>query len=195
MEESASNVDGRQGLLSRVASAPTIYWVTGCALGYFASERMSWSSGESYGENALKWHNLPLFIALAVVCMLSEILYRAGKLRGLRSTALIPFIAIQLRFALWLLYYSGVWILWCGTLSAVALSIAAIKFAAHRTITDSRSNACAGHPLPVRLVQARADRDAHAGAPRRARAVLRMSSRTTDPPTAAASAKRVGPRR
>lgn len=143
VEESASNVDGRQGPLSRVASAPTIYWVTGCVLGYVASDRWSWSSGESYWENALKWHNLPLFIALIAVCLLSEILYRASTPCGLRPAALIPFIVIQLRFALWLLYYPGAWILWCGTLGAVALSIAAVKFAGHRTVTGSRSEACA----------------------------------------------------
>ncbi|MFG1782631.1 hypothetical protein ACGFIU_09335 [Rhodococcus oryzae] len=35
---------------------------------------------------------------------------------------------IQFRFALWILYYAGAWMLWCGVLSIVALCIAAVKF-------------------------------------------------------------------
>lgn len=128
---------GRRSLLSRAVAAPTAYWLTGCVLGYYASERMSWVSGEAYWTNALKWHNLPFFTVLAAVCVLAEILYRAGDLRTLRSIALIPFIVIQLRFALWLLYYAGAWILWCGTFSAIALGVAAAKFAGDRSSTDA----------------------------------------------------------
>lgn len=122
----------RQRLLVRVASGPTFYWVSGVVMGYYASERMSWEFGETYWENAFKWINLPFFAVLTVVCLLAEVLHRAGRLPTLRSLALAPFILIQLRFALWLLYYPIAWLLWLGFGSAIALTVAATRFARPR---------------------------------------------------------------
>ncbi|MGF7120565.1 hypothetical protein [Rhodococcus sp. BE178] len=118
----------RQRLSVRVASGPTLYWVAGVLMGYYASERMSWESGETYWENAFKWINLPFFAVLTVVCLLAEVLYRADRLPTLRALALAPFILIQLRFALWLLYYPIAGLLWIGLGSAIALTVAATKF-------------------------------------------------------------------
>ncbi|MGO4201932.1 hypothetical protein AB4Z09_09240 [Rhodococcus sp. TAF43] len=102
--------------------------MSGVAMGYYPSERVSWESGESYWENALKWINLPFFAVLTVVCLLAEVLYRTGRLPALRALALAPFILIQLRFALWLLYYPIAGLLWIGLGSAIALTVAATKF-------------------------------------------------------------------
>lgn len=123
----AQNKDGPT-LASRALSAPTLYWIVGVILGYYASERMSWESGETYWENALKWHNLPLFVCLTAICIIAEFLYRRDKFTTLRSAALAPFIVIQLRFALWLLYYQHIWLI-LGFASAIALTTAAIKLA------------------------------------------------------------------
>lgn len=123
----------RSGLASRAYSAPTAYWIAGVALGYYTSERMSWNSGETYWESALKWHNLPLFALLTLVCLLAEYLYRANRLRNLRALALAPVVIFQLRFALWLLYYPILWLFWLGLGSAIALTIAATKLHRIRT--------------------------------------------------------------
>jgi hypothetical protein len=121
------NEDGPT-LASRALSAPTLYWIVGVILGYYASERMSWDSGETYWESALKWHNLPLFVMLAAICSIAEFLYRRDRFPALRSAALAPFIIVQLRFALWLLYYQHI-LLILGFASAIALTLASIKFA------------------------------------------------------------------
>ncbi|WP_420880668.1 hypothetical protein [Rhodococcus sp. (in: high G+C Gram-positive bacteria)] len=123
-----TTTDGEQrGLPSRSASTPTLYWITGVALSYYTSERVSWNSGETYWENALKWHNLPVFAILTIICLLAEYLYRTNKLPDLRALALAPFIIFQLRFALWLLYYPTYWLFWLGLASAITLTIAAAK--------------------------------------------------------------------
>ncbi|WP_137723283.1 hypothetical protein [Prescottella subtropica] len=116
----------RQHLAARVTSGPTLYWVSGVVMGYYASERMSRESGESYWENAFEWINVPFFAALTVVCLLAEVAYRAGRLVTLRALAPAPFIVIQLRFALWLLYYPAYWLFWLGSASAVSLTVAAV---------------------------------------------------------------------
>lgn len=126
-----STPDGSR-LASRAASAPTLYWIVGVALGYYTSERVSWEFRETYWESALKWHNLPLFAVLIAVCLIAEYLYRTNKLRNLRALALTPFIIFQLRFALWLLYYP-ILLFWLGVVSAIALTIAATKL--HKTRT------------------------------------------------------------
>jgi len=119
----------RQRLAARVTSRPTLYWVSGVVMGYYASERSSWESGETYWENAFKWINLPFFAVLTVVCLLAEVLHRTGRFPTLRALALAPFVLMQLRFALWLLYYPIAWLLWLGLGSAIALTVSAIKLA------------------------------------------------------------------
>lgn len=116
----------RRSPLSRIASRPTPYWVFGVVTGYYSAERMRWGSGETYWENALEWMNLPFFAALTVVFLLAEVAYRKARFLTLRALAPAPFIVVQLRFALWLLYYAGAWLLWLGTASAAALTIAAV---------------------------------------------------------------------
>lgn len=116
----------RRSVVSRIASRPTPYWVFGVVTGYYASERMSWESGQTYWENALRWPNLPFFAALTVVFLLAEVAFRAGTFGTLRALAPAPFIAFQLRFALFLLYYPAYWLFWLGTAGAAALTVAAV---------------------------------------------------------------------
>lgn len=115
-----------QRLSVRIASRPTPYWVFGVVTGYYSSERMSWSSGETYWENALEWTNLPFFAALTVVFLLAEVAYSNWRFLTLRALAPAPFILVQLRFALFLLYYPAYWLCWLGIASAAALTIAAV---------------------------------------------------------------------
>ncbi|GBF15330.1 hypothetical protein Br6_02713 [Rhodococcus sp. Br-6] len=123
--ESPTGERGRS-LVSGIASRPTPCWVFGVVTGYYASERMSWESGETYWENALKWMNLPFFAVLTVVFLLAEVAYGNWRFLTLRVLAPAPFIMIQLRFALFLLYYPAYWLFWLGTTSAAALTIAAV---------------------------------------------------------------------
>lgn len=116
----------RRRLVARVFSRPTPYWVFGVVSGYYTSVRMSWQSGQTYWENALEWTNLPFFAVLAVVFLLAEVAYGKWRFLTLRALAPVPFIVVQLRFALFLLYAPGYWIFWLGTASAAALSVAAV---------------------------------------------------------------------
>lgn len=116
----------RRSLFSRIASRPTPYWVSGVVLGYYSSERMSWGSGQTYWENALEWTNLPFFALLTVVFLLAEVAYSKWRFLTLRALAPAPFIVIQLRFALFLLYSPVYWLFWLGAASAIALTIAAV---------------------------------------------------------------------
>ncbi|NKR47633.1 hypothetical protein GS461_18775 [Rhodococcus hoagii] len=118
--------ESKLSVVSRIASRPTPYWVFGVVTGYYASERISWESGETYRENALDWMSLPFFAALTVVFLLAEVAYSNRRFLTLRALAPAPFVLVQLRFALFLLYYPTYWLFWLGTASAAALTVAAV---------------------------------------------------------------------
>lgn len=118
--------ESKRSVVSRIASRPTPYWVFGVVTGYYASERIGWESGETDRENALDWMSLPFFAVLTVVFLLAEVAYSNRRFLTLRALAPAPFVLVQLRFALFLLYYPTYWLFWLGTASAAALTIAAV---------------------------------------------------------------------
>ncbi|EOM76733.1 hypothetical protein DW322_07430 [Rhodococcus rhodnii] len=84
--------------------------------------------GESWLDNATKWFNLPLTIALVAVCLFSEYCQRQGRHAALRSLLLVPFILLQARNFVFFIYAKHLFFA-AGIISCILLVTAAILFA------------------------------------------------------------------